>query len=347
MQIKRLRLSAFRSLEEVTLTFSQITVLTGSNGSGKSSVLDCLAILLSYLNDIEIYLTPLTDPESTYSAYRRASANHETLLRGRVFDPDDIHWGSNRALCEIGIFFNFREINWSLTKVSGQETTLTNSEQVREMIDDIRYLHQMKPNLNLPLTIYYPVHRSLLSIPLDLPTPGQEQVDAYHEVLTGKQFPYGSFFRWFRLLEDLENEDRRDHPDYRDPKLEAVRTAVSQVAPGFSDLRVRRMPLRMTVMRAGREVLVSRLSEGERGLIALAGDLAWRLGVANPGVVDPLQASGVVLIDEVELFLHPQWQRQILPSLQHTFPNCQFIVTTHATAVLESVSPGQIIELSL
>ena len=69
----------------------------------------------------------------------------------------------------------------------------------------------------------------------------------------------------------------------------------------------------------------------------MVGDLARRLAIANPGLPDPLQGDGVVLIDEIELHLHPKWQRNIVPALTRTFPNCQFIVTTHSPQVLGEV----------
>jgi predicted ATP-binding protein involved in virulence len=61
------------------------------------------------------------------------------------------------------------------------------------------------------------------------------------------------------------------------------------------------------------------------------------LAIANPSLDDPLQGEGIVLIDEIELHLHPKWQRKIIPDLTRTFPNCQFIVTTHSPQVLSHV----------
>jgi predicted ATP-binding protein involved in virulence len=52
-----------------------------------------------------------------------------------------------------------------------------------------------------------------------------------------------------------------------------------------------------------------------------------------------LQGSGVILIDEIELHLHPYWQRRVIPALTRTFPNCQFIVTTHSPQVISHVKP--------
>jgi predicted ATP-binding protein involved in virulence len=113
--------------------------------------------------------------------------------------------------------------------------------------------------------------------------------------------------------------------------------------PGFTNLRVRRQPtLRMTVEKNGEELIVNQLSDGEKCLLAMTGDLARRLSIANPSLKNPLEGYGVVLIDEVDLHLHPQWQRIIIPSLERTFPNCQFIVTTHSPLVLSYLKKEQV-----
>jgi len=84
---------------------------------------------------------------------------------------------------------------------------------------------------------------------------------------------------------------------------------------------------------------VTQLSSGEKALLTLVSDLARRLSIANPGAKEPRLGEGVVLIDEVDLHLHPRWQRMLLPSLERTFPNCQFVVTTHSPQVISEMKP--------
>lgn len=92
---------------------------------------------------------------------------------------------------------------------------------------------------------------------------------------------------------------------------------------------------------------VSQLSDGERGTLALVLDLTRRLAQANPEMTDPAtEAEAVVLIDEIDLHLHPKWQRQIVHKLQETFPKCQFIATTHSPQVIGEVSHDRIQVLS-
>jgi hypothetical protein len=69
------------------------------------------------------------------------------------------------------------------------------------------------------------------------------------------------------------------------------------------------------------------------------------LALANPELENPLLGAGVVLIDELELHLHPQWQREVVEKLRTTFPNIQFIVTTHSPFIVQTLRPDELILL--
>ena len=96
--------------------------------------------------------------------------------------------------------------------------------------------------------------------------------------------------------------------------------------------------MRMMVTKGAEELALDQLSDGEKCLLALVGDLARRLAIANPTLPDPLTGSGVVLIDEVDL-TDPGWQRMIVPTLRDTFPGCQFLLTTHSPQIIAHVPP--------
>jgi predicted ATP-binding protein involved in virulence len=113
----------------------------------------------------------------------------------------------------------------------------------------------------------------------------------------------------------------------------------------FTDLRVEEEPLRLLVNKNGVSLDLSQLSDGERSFLAIVCDLGKRLALANPELDDPLQGAGVVLIDELELHLHPRWQREVVEKLRSTFPHIQFIATTHSPFVIQSLMPGELISL--
>ncbi|MEG4455217.1 AAA family ATPase [Microcoleus sp. N9_A1] len=339
MKVKRLKMNSFRGFSDLTLEFDrdEPTVFIGINGVGKSSILDCLAILLSWLTK------RIQNPNSS----------------GRFFNDDDIKKGGKETHNKITISINDgQELAWSLTHVTKgrSKDTSSNLAELKTVVDNIHNELDGTSNVALPLAIYYPTNRAVLDIPLKIRTKHSfQQITAYDEVLTGGQIDFRRFFEWFRDREDLENELRlNNYNEYRDRQLEAVRDAIANLLNGFSNLRIRRSPLRMTVDKQGDELIINQLSDGEKCLLALAGDLARRLAIANPNPsCNPLQGFGVVLIDEIELHLHPKWQRAIIPNLAKTFPNCQFIVTTHSPQVisdlkwvhlLRSTSEGIVIE---
>jgi predicted ATP-binding protein involved in virulence len=87
------------------------------------------------------------------------------------------------------------------------------------------------------------------------------------------------------------------------------------------------------------ELKVDQLSDGQRNMIAMVGDIAYRCVRLNPQLSAraPLETEGIVLIDEVDLHLHPQWQQVVVTGLQDAFPKIQFVVTTHSPQVLTSI----------
>ena len=177
-----------------------------------------------------------------------------------------------------------------------------------------------------------------------------DQLDAYYNAFT-KASSFNSFFEWFRNREDLENQQRlkRKNFDLQDAQLKAVRSAISQFLPNISDLHVDREDHtpRLMANKAGKPVIVNQLSDGEKCLFALVGDLARRLALANPSLENPLKGEGIILIDEIELHLHPRWQRDIVQGLERTFPGCQFVISTHSPQVLGDAKDAAIFVLDL
>ena len=206
--------------------------------------------------------------------------------------------------------------------------------------------------MNLPLFAYYPVNRAVLDIPLRIRSKHTfDLFSAYDESLnSGSNFR--TFFEWFREREDLENEVRvraegfgvfkEEGDEYPDYQLEAVRTAITKFMPDFSKLTVRRSPLRMEITKKGQKLTVDQLSDGEKCLMALVGDIARRLSICNAKSKKPLEGRGVIMIDEIDMHLHPKWQGMVVPKLLEVFPNCQFLISTHSPHVLTRVQPENI-----
>jgi predicted ATP-binding protein involved in virulence len=336
MHIQTLTLTNFRGAQSLSLDLHQrLNVLVGVNGAGKSTVLDAIATMLSWA----------------------ISRIRQTGTSGRPISEDDITNQQRSAAIEICCRDNHRTITWRLAK--GRKG-YGSPEQPSDLKDLSDYTKQIQTriatsdqNTNIPLFVHYPATRAVLEIPLRIR--GKRTFNllaAYDDALTtGANFR--TFFEWFRRREDLENEIlvRRQQPDLFDSEdtnhdpdrqLEAVRRALHQLLPDFKNLTVRRSPLRMEVEKNGKRLTVNQLSDGEKCVIAMVSDLARRMAIANPTLENPLEGQGIILIDEIDLHLHPTWQRMIVPKLVEVFPNCQFVLSTHSPHVLTHIQPESI-----
>ncbi len=334
MKVKELKLKNYRAFQDLTLDFSdQVTVLVGVNGVGKSTVLNAIAILLSRL-------------------IWRIRSNKST---GRQFAPEDVTKGHSLTSNTIKIKLEEEEIEWTVGRHRSpkKNQTISNLADLNKVVEGIHEKFEQNLSFNIPLAVYYSVHRAVLDVPLRIrKTHIFDPMAAYDDALNDKrkENDFRLFFEWFRNREDLENENRRyqnallkpDNWELPDRQLEAVRKALSILMPDFKDLQVRRNPLQMVVNKKGLIFDITQLSDGEKCLLAMVGDLARRLALANPQLKNPLNGEGVVIIDEIDLHLHPSWQRMVIPKLCEIFKNCQFIVSTHSPQVLGEVDPNNV-----
>lgn len=329
MEVRKLHLRNFRGVAVLDLDLNpQLNVFVGVNGAGKSSILDALSVLLSW------FTSRVSNPRGS----------------GKPIAEIDIRNGASHAELALGCNHDGQFVRWAVTKSRKGRVSEGRSEfgMLSELTRGIQQaITDTEGAVNVPLLVYYPVHRAVIDIPLRIRQKHSfDLLSAYDEALTSAS-NFRHFFEWFREREDLENEvlreaiqkDGRQANPSGDPHLNAVRRAISMFMPDFSNLRVRRNPLRMEVDKQGQMLTVSQLSGGEKCLMAMIGDLARRLAIANPALGDPLQGEGVVLIDELDLHLHPQWQRMLIPRLMKVFPRCQFITSTHSPQIITHVQP--------
>lgn len=307
----------------------KFNVIVGANGAGKTTILRAISTMLA----------------------RYASA----LRTGRAASPfaptAPIRRGKEFFKVVIEASDGDRRFQWS-----GGRRKLGSKVPLSEAGELLNFAQALSEDLDaapdracVPIVASYPVGRSVY---VHLRPKSRErfaQLAALDDSALNNSRDFREFFAWFRDQEDFENERKLDGTShhYVDAQLEAVRHAISSLLPGFSQLRVRRRPrLELLVNKGETIVRVDQLSDGEKGILALAGDLARRLAMANPGRRNPLEGSGVVLIDELELHLHPAWQRSVVRNLQSTFSNLQFIVTSHSPQVLSEVEGAQVFLLS-
>lgn len=348
MKIKDLKLLNFGPFDECVVKFAprtenegNVTIFVGNNGSGKTFLLKSLGILLSW------FVARVGSEKS----------------KGRTIAESDITMGALGAFLEVTAFDIEEAYKWSLARSKkGRKFDRKSAlNALTSLVEHYRSNLSTHPEVSLPLFAFYPVERVVLDIPLRIKgTHDFEQLDGYDSALS-QGVGFRRFFEWFRRREDIENEDgipahmiecvqnifkeKKDDKAWeklkelqassRDKQLTAVRRAVETFMPEFSRLRVQRKPhLHMALDKNGETFDVAQLSQGEKSLMALVGDIARRLAMMNPGLDNPLSGEGTVLIDEADLHLHPGWQRTLVANLVRTFPNCQFVMTTHSPLMI-------------
>lgn len=136
-------------------------------------------------------------------------------------------------------------------------------------------------------------------------------------------------------IDELKSSFNKIEPVLAKQVIANVTSAIYQFLPEFSDLRVQRLPnIDLLVTKNETTLSIFQLSHGEKTLLALIADIARLLVILNPSLSNPLLGNGIILIDEIELHLHPNWQRAVIGKLSKIFQNCQFILTTHSPIVI-------------
>lgn len=333
MRVSKISFKGFRGIndQEFELSKNQSTVLIGVNGSGKTSILECLAILLSQF--FSLITNSKRASKLSFADTDITEGVKETLLTiEAIFEGENISWGIQKErLKSKQIFIN-------------EETIL---KETKAFVDFEKYPSIENIMKNVPFAVFYPTNRNVNQIFSKIKPNNNliyEQLKVFENALENS-IDFTHFFNWFKKREDYENEKRLDEDEsFRDSELQAVRNAVENFLPNFSNLRIRRKKdtANLVVSKNGTELILNQLSHGEKTMLAMVGDLARRLAIANPSFNTPLEGKGIVLIDEIELHLHPKWQRSIIPNLEKTFPNCQFIIATHSPQVVSHAVRGSV-----
>jgi predicted ATP-binding protein involved in virulence len=342
MYITSLSLSQVRGYEQANFSFQPgMNLIIGVNGVGKSTVLDALRIML----------------------IRALPRFVGVKMRSKQFDVNDITNGRGALTVELG----FEVAGYNLNHLihypreryisSGQAGNVRDQTYIQAARDDLSYRDEqgqqqqietskdfskhLKRGKNQPLAVYFSTSRSLYS-----ETTGSQgersgggPTLAFADSLRTRGLRIREFTSWWLVQEELGQPER----------VAALRQAVLLLLDGFSNVRVVRDETGGATLRLdkrGNTLAVNQLSDGERGVLTLVLDLARRLALANPKLDNPLEkGQAVVLIDELDLHLHPRWQRTVVQKLTKIFPACQFIATTHSPQIIGEVAPEQIIML--
>lgn len=264
--------------------------------------------------------------------------NRKELKQNYTIQLEDIMYGKKETEIQATINFGEENLKYSrkMVRSSGKKTQDKKSlEKIADIFHE-KYISDEEQR-DIPVFVNYGTNRLVLDIPLRIRTHHTFDIYSAFEKSIENKIDFRTFFEWYRNQEDYENEMKilTGNLAYKDNALQAVRKAILAMLDECSNLHVVRKPrLEMKIDKGNISLNVSQMSDGEKCTLALFGDLARRLTLANPDKEDPLSGEGIVLIDEIELHMHPSWQRKVLSVLRNTFPNIQFIITTHSPIVL-------------
>ena len=350
VHIKELKLQNFRCFETLDMVFPErYAVLIGINGSGKSSVLDALSIALgSFLAGCGLNTTNL----------------HKSDVRFRVYDQNDgrrpeIYIPNREPQYPVRIQSKMlagdgEEIGWAraLNSENGR-TTIGEARPIMDYAESLNLRVRKNEPVIMPFIAYYGTgrlwlpkrskrHAAISKIPSRL----RGYLDSLDAASNEKLM-----LEWFQRMAAIEYKTKRNTGEPL-AVFQAVKHAMARfyadVDENIQDVAVEYdmayLDIEICVTwKNGEQVSLPLryFSDGIKSMLSMVSDIAYRMATLNPqlgaNVIE--ETDGVVLIDEIDMHLHPSWQKKILQKLCKTFPRLQFVVTTHAPAVLANV-PG-------
>lgn len=335
MKLNSISIQNFRCFKDITIDFhKQLTVIVGSNGSGKTAVLDAIAPTLASIVSKTMLLK--------ISYFERNS-----------FSTKDIHGGDKTILpCfifklgEVQDHFNHKVM---FTKNSDGRLSLDlGSSYVSYLMSN----NKSKDIDNFILFVYYKAKRFIADTP-SRPLLDTTLKSAYTNMLS-QDIDVPLSLAWFdsKDAEQARERDEDGNRDYIIAELDAVKKAIENVLQEYINPRMKGTPPELVISKKNDPkaiVSLTQLSDGYRTMLALVMDVARRMAIANAEEYNKqgkcvLESPAIILIDEVDLHLHPSWQQRVLPDLMRTFPNAQFIVTTHSPQVISSI-PSECIRI--
>lgn len=316
MKIRHITIENFRAIKSLDFDCSEkVNAFIGDNGAGKSTVLEAIIVLCSWLN------AKLASPKS----------------RGRSIRKEDIRTGFGYCYLSIDVEHKGKTAHWSLMKGVAPDDSLEKQTDLRELDSFVQYIRDFNEDDRFLLSMYG-VNRNISSVNIDKRVYGKK--DASQDVVRNSfaSTSWKQFFNWFYKRENEENRMKaRFNMQYHDESLDTIRECLSEVFPGYCNLRVEDRPTRFVIEKDGQIINFDRLSDGEKCYITLVLDIARRLSMQSSGMRSILEGEQIILIDELDLHLHPSWQLQVVSNLERKFPNCQFFVSSHSSLVLSSL----------
>lgn len=335
MHINQIHLKNFRCYEDVEIEFHpRFNIFVGINGTGKSSALEALRIAIgSLFLGVDKYKDKIASPGISQDDVRlsRLEQQYPVVISSKGMIEDFSADGASRTV----------EIEWerSLTTKGGATRSANAKEMKEASVRMQEAIRKHKGIHNIPLVAYYSTDRFKKEKKDVGVEPDGSRLRGYYNALD----PLTNI----KFFLDLYYTETLSALQHGAPSvvLQAVNEAVKKCV-NCDDLMfdIKRQELLLIQRDTHQGIPFHLLSDGVRSMLALVMEMAFRCYLLNPhlGKEAALLTSGVVLIDEIDLHLHPAWQKRVVKDLQTAFPRIQFVVTTHAPLVIGSLRDGKI-----
>jgi predicted ATP-binding protein involved in virulence len=344
MRIDHLTIKNFKGFEERSFDFlrslssdqsGSFHVLIGENGSGKSTALDALAVALGIWH--------VASPAAGWRAIRPEEARLKVIREG---DQERFEPMPSPGITAKGTIAG-QTVSW--TRQNRELSKRTSNNEAKDAISIIKSLlddDAKEQRATLPVLAYYGAGRAWLagrdrSSKFEMKLGKVSRFDAYYYCLDGS-IRHKDINRWF-LFESLEAFQRGK----KRSSMTAVEQAILSCVPGATHLRFDADRKEIIVGLNHEEVPFYSLSDGQRSMVSMVADIGMKAAILNPhlGEACGQQSPGVVLIDELDLHLHPTWQRNVIEHLRTAFPCIQFVGTTHSPFIVQTLREGELIPL--
>ena len=366
MKIDKITLENFRCYSHLEIDFHpKMTVLVANNGQGKTSILDAVRVALwPYVGQFDLAKTPsetqnntiFIDDVKVIKSSEAHSKRFGPLDRMSRKLPSSIT-ATGQYLEATSTWQRYRDSEAKNSRTKDGQGTKTLKNHTKSLQEQIRNLDAQP--ITLPVFGYYGTGRLWNEKRLTKDKKGkadkineQTRTFAYRDCLdpasSFKQFEDWFTSAYLKVMEYQINQLEDgvidiDPPDELYRPVKVVQDAVNEILKpvGWKDLKYSEKTDKSLVLQHPEKgvMKVSQLSDGIKNILAMIADIAYRAVLLNGHLGEDAakQSPGVVMIDEVDMHLHPQWQQTVIGSLREAFPKIQFVVTTHSPQVLSTV----------
>ncbi|WP_339427278.1 MULTISPECIES: AAA family ATPase [unclassified Pseudomonas] len=339
MRLDQLHIQNFRCYDEATFDFQPgFNLVVGVNGSGKTSLLQAVASsLCNFSGAMGRHEAHISDQDVRFTVQQ-----FNDRFRYEHIYP--------LVLSATGSAFGLT--NWKISKDRKDQSQSHNYEIHTTLSKKIDHLDS-EHIFDLPLFTFYRANRRWTSAQVSpelAATQKSSRLDAYVDWFDAA-VNLQNFESWFigKTLERLQRISRSDSSRDFDDELHWVNTALKFALPDSKGIEYD-LGLRTLLVHVDEQISLpfSSLSDGQRGMIALVSDIARRMCLLNPHMGSRVLENtyGIVIIDELDIHLHPGWQRSIVSALKNAFPKIQFIAASHSPQIIGGLKPGEIMLLN-